>query len=325
MELYPLKFRTIFKETVWGGNKLTKLLKKPAPAGLIGESWEISAVQGNVSEVANGFLKGNSLQDIIEIYMADLVGEQVYEKFGVEFPLLIKFIDAAKDLSIQVHPNNAKAKERHKAYGKNEMWYVLQADAGATLVSGFNKNTNVTEYTNTLVTNTIPNILNSIEVDKGDTFYIPAGRIHTIGTGILLAEIQQTSDVTYRVYDYNRPGLNGKPRQLHTEWAADVLDYSQTKNAKIEYTPEANLSVNLVSSKYFKTNILNFNVPIENDYHHIDSFIIYICVSGGFTIETDSEKTEVVQGETILLPAALNSVKLYPENGNSEVLEVYIS
>jgi len=229
--LYPLKFKPIFKDKIWGGNKIKTLLNKDfSPLPNCGESWEISGVQDEISVVSNGFLIGNNLQELIEIYMGDLVGDQVYQKYGIEFPLLIKFIDAHDDLSIQVHPNDKLAMQRHNAYGKTEMWYIIDADRGAKLISGFNTEVTKDAYIKHLENNTLNLILNYEEVKAGDVFFMPAGRVHAIGKGILLTEIQQTSDITYRIYDYNRKGTDGKPRELHTSLALDAIDFKSYDN-----------------------------------------------------------------------------------------------
>jgi len=325
MNLYPLKFKTIYKDKIWGGNKVKTILNKDfSPLPNCGETWEISGVQGDISVVENGLLANNNLQELIEVYMGELVGDHIFDKFGIEFPLLIKFIDANDDLSIQVHPNDELAKERHNAYGKTEMWYVIDAEKGSKLNCGFFKKITKKEYFKHLEENTLTSILNYEKVNPGDVFFIPAGRVHAIGKGILLAEIQQTSDVTYRIYDYNRPGTNGKPRELHTELAADAIDYEYYDEYKTNYSNEFNKTSSIIQCEYFNTNILEFNTIIEKDYGYIDSFIIYICLEGTFTIIDDNKnKTEINKGETVLLPAVLNNIALIPKI-KSKILEVYI-
>ncbi len=323
--LYPLKFMPIYKDKIWGGNKIKSVLNKDFGAlPNCGESWELSGVDGNVSVVSNGYLAGNSLDELIEVYMGDLVGDKVYEAFGVEFPLLIKFIDANDDLSIQVHPDDQMSKARHNAYGKTEMWYVLQADQGSKLQSGFKKQVNQEEYLEKLEKVELTDILNFEEVSAGDVFYIPAGRVHAIGKGILLAEIQQTSDVTYRIFDYNRCDDKGNLRELHTELALDAIDYTLYPEYKTKYEPKVNESVELVKCKYFTTNVLELNAAVEKDYCKLDSFVIYICVEGNLTVETELGTEQVAKGETILLPASVESVKLKPESTLVKLLEVYI-
>lgn len=324
--LYPLKFKPILKQTLWGGSKLAYKNDNPAakPSG-IGESWEISGVEDNVSVVAEGALAENTLQELIEIYMGDLVGEKIYETFGVEFPLLIKYIDACDNLSIQVHPDDAVAKERHNAYGKTEMWYVADAAPDARLLMGFNKDTDKSEYLAKLRNNTLPEILNTENVRKGDCFFIPAGTVHAIGRGCFIAEIQQTSDITYRIYDYDRRDKNGNPRELHTELATNVIDFSRQREHGVRYNrDDKNHTEELVGCKYFTTNYLRFDKEIEKDYIRIDSFVIYMCLSGNFTIVYDTDQAvKVKQGETVLLPACFKEIFLIPGK-EAEILEVYI-
>ncbi|MBK8806877.1 MAG: class I mannose-6-phosphate isomerase [Bacteroidales bacterium] len=325
-ELYPLKFETICKERIWAGDSLKKLYPaKNIDISNCGETWEISAVQDSISVVSNGFLKGNTLQDIIEIYMDELVGETVFDSFGIEFPLLIKFIDTSDLLSIQVHPNDEVSKKRHNAFGKTEMWYVVQSAQDSELIVGFNKTVSKDTFVEKLENNKLSEILNSEKVKKGDVYYLPAGRIHAIGKNLVIAEIQQTSDITYRIFDWNRFDKNGNPRELHLELALDVIDYEKKDNYKSAYNSIANQSSELVSCKYFKTNILNFDTIIKKDYSILDSFIIFITLEGGFSIQygEDNQKVEVVAGETVLLPASLRNIQLTPI-GKCSLLEVYI-
>ena len=323
-QLYPLKFKPLLKERIWGGDKLKTILGKQGKCATCGESWEISAVEKNVSVVENGFLKNNNLQEIIEIYMGDLVGDKIFDKFGLEFPLLIKFIDANDDLSIQVHPNDKLAHERHQSNGKTEMWYVMDANKDSALISGFNKQISTEEYVNHLNGKTLKDILNRQPVKQGDVFFIPAGRVHAIGAGILLAEIQQTSDITYRIYDWDRVDANGKHRELHTDLALDAIDYNYCRDVKTIYENKLNSVVNLARCEYFTTNKIAFNKPIERDLIEIDSFVIYICCNGKFDlIFNETEQIEVLKGQTILLPAMYKNVSLIPKTA-SEVIEVYV-
>jgi len=324
-ELYPLKFSPIYKETIWGGNKLAKKLDKKVETNKnIGETWEISGVQDNISIVENGFLAENSLQELVEIYMGDLVGDKIYEKFGIEFPLLIKFIDANKPLSIQVHPNDITAKKRHKAFGKNEMWYVIEASQNAEIIIGFNKEITKQEYLETFENKKLEQILNKVKVKKGDVFYLPAGRIHSIGEGVLLAEIQQTSDITYRIYDWERTDANGKQRELHTDFAKDTIDFTFHENYKIPYSKTLNKPAELVSCNYFTVNILEFDKPKEQIYIERDSFVIYMCIDGEFEIDTkQGETTKMKKGETVLIPAEIASVNLIPKQ-KTKILEIYV-
>lgn len=323
--LYPLKFTPIYKDKIWGGSKVKTVLNKDfGNLPNCGESWEISGYENNVSIVSNGYLAGNSLEELIEVYMGDLVGDQVFETFGLEFPLLIKFIDADDDLSIQVHPDDELASERHNASGKTEMWYVLQADQGSKLQSGFNQPVDQEKYLEKLEQVELTDILNFEEVTAGDVFFIPAGRVHAIGKGILLTEIQQTSDVTYRIYDYDRRDDKGNLRELHTELALDAIDYKLYPEYKTKYEPKINESVELVSCQYFTTNLLELNQTIEKDYNKLDSFVIYICLEGELQIETESGSESVQKGETILIPASIENVQLKLLSATVKLLEVYI-
>lgn len=324
-DLYPLKFNPIYKEKIWGGQKLaTELQKDISQIERCGESWEISAVQGDISKVKNGFLKGNNLQELIEVYMGDLVGDKVYQKFGMEFPLLIKFIDANDDLSIQVHPDDDLAKKRHNAYGKTEMWYVIDAEKDAKLISGFNRDVTKKEYMKHIENNSLPKILNYEKVKTGDVFFIPAGRIHAIGKGILLTEIQQTSDVTYRIYDYNRKGKDGKPRELHNDLALSAIDFSHHKDYRTHYEKKKNDTANIVQCPYFTTNIIDFDKKITKDFSLLDTFVIYICLEGSLeVIDEKTGKESLNKGETVLLPATMKRFELKPIK-QSTVLEVFI-
>ncbi len=322
--LYPIKFSPICLEKIWGGNRLKTLLGKNYDLKNCGESWEISGYDGKVSVVANGFLKGNDLNELIEIYMGDLVGDKVYEKFGNEFPLLIKFIDAQDDLSIQVHPNDELSKERHNAFGKTEMWYVVDAADGALINSGFNQPVDREKYLEFLESGNLTDLLKYDETKVGDVFFIPAGRIHAICKGALVTEIQQTSDVTYRIFDYNRKDDKGNLRELHTDLALDAIDFSYLDDYKTKYSAELNKSTEIVSCKYFTTNILEFDKIIEKDYFQIDSFVIYITLEGNFEIETETGTEKIGKGETVLIPASIDFLKIKPTNGKVKLLEVYI-
>lgn len=322
--LYPLKFKPILKETVWGGNRLANKSNTHKPHTTIGESWEISGIQDNQSVVTEGPLAENSLEELIEVYMGDLVGDQVYDKFGIEFPLLIKYIDARQNLSIQVHPDDATAKERHHAYGKTEMWYLIDATPDASLILGFKNDTTPAEYLTHLHAGTLPQLLRTEHVQRGDCFFIPAGTVHAINAGCFIVEIQQTSDITYRLFDYNRLDHNGQPRELHTELATDVINY-HTEECRIPYHNHLNHTEELVDCKYFTTNYLKFNQEIEKDYIELDSFVIYLCLSGQLTLVYDIDQSVTMHaGETVLVPACLKNIFLIPDH-EAEILEVYIS
>ena len=322
--LYPLKFTPICKDKIWGGNKLNELLNKEFPQlPNCGETWEISGVQDEVSVVSNGFLKDNTIEELIEVYMGDLVGEKVYDQFGNEFPLLIKFIDANDNLSIQVHPNDELALERHDAFGKTEMWYVVQADPGAQLISGFNREIDKETYLTLFNNGQLEEILNYEEVKAGDVFFIPAGRIHAIGKGIVVAEIQQTSDVTYRIYDFNRVDENDNARELHTDLAADAIDYQFEKNYRTEYREIDNVPVKLVECKYFTTNILALSHVVERDFSQLDTFVIYICLEGDLTLNWEGKSLDITKGDSVLVPALINVFSLMPVEGKAKLLEVF--
>src|SRR6056297_3035540 len=323
MPLYPMKFEPLYKTKIWGGKKLKTILNKTDAPENAGESWEISAVQDNISILANGFLKGNNLQELIEIYMGDLVGPKVYDKFGNEFPLLVKFIDANDKLSVQVHPDDETARKRHNAYGKTELWYVVQADQGSKLISGFNQKISKEEFVARMNDNKILDVLNFVDVNAGDVFFIPAGRIHATGEGILFAEIQQTSDVTYRVYDWDRRDENGKGRELHTELARDVIDYTPVDKACTEYRDEADKPSRIVSSEYFVTNYIHLKNDMTKSYVSCNSFVILMCVKGKLELAWEHGSISLSKGETILLPHELMEIKLIPDS-ESVLLETYI-
>lgn len=323
--LYPLKFKPIYLDKIWGGDRINTLLNKDfGKLPNCGESWEISGVEGNISVVENGFLAGNNLQELVEIYMGDLVGDAVFEKFGEEFPLLIKFIDAQQDLSIQVHPNDALSKERHNAYGKTEMWYVVDAPQGTLINSGFNQELSKTDYLNSVKEGKLTDLLHYDAVTEGDVFFIPAGRVHAIGKGALVAEIQQTSDVTYRIFDYNRKDDQGKERELHTDLALDAIDFSYQEEYKTKYEAKTNVSSEIVSCDYFTTNILKLDQLVEKDYNNLDSFIIYMCLEGDLLIRYEGGEETVYKGESALIPASLEHFELEPLTAEVKALEVYI-
>lgn len=322
--LYPLKFKPIFQEKIWGGEKINTILNKNySPLNNCGETWEISSVEGNISEVSEGEFKGKKLDYLIEKFKDQLVGENVFEKFGNALPLLIKFLDANADLSIQVHPNDEIATRRHKTFGKTEMWYVLQADEHAKINVGFNQTLTKNDYLEHLNNGTITDILNYESVQTGDVFFLPAGRIHYIGKGCLIAEIQQTSDITYRIYDFDRVDKFGNKRELHTELALDCLDFSLEKDYKTSYTEKINNPSKLIHCDYFNTNFLQIKNTVTRNYDKIDSFVIYIVVEGNLTISTNNSTTESKLGDCILIPACLKDIELNSENG-AKLIEVWV-
>lgn len=325
--LYPLKFNPIQKERIWGGTKLSSLYGKDFPLSKkIGESWEISCVEEDMSIVSNGFLKGKKLDELIGIYTSDLVGGSIYKKFGNTFPLLIKLLDANDDLSIQVHPDDELAAIRHNSYGKTEFWYILEADKDARLIRGFSKPVSKEEYLKHLQHDTLDNIVEWINSKKGDAFFIPAGKIHALGKGNAVLEIQQTSNITYRIFDYNRTDENGNKRELHTEQALDAIDFeSFDEKPNITFDHKKNSLNKVYHCDFFNINYINFNEVVLRDYHKLDSFVIYVCLSGTCSIYYNGDKSETLKkGETILIPAKLNEIKLVP-NEATEIMEVSIS
>lgn len=323
-QLYPFKFKTIFKDKIWGGDKIKTYLGKDfSPLPNCGETWEISGVDSDVSIVSNGIFSGKSLKEILETYKEELVGKEVYHRFGDTFPLLIKFIDANEDLSIQVHPDDALAKKRHNSFGKTEMWYVIQADEGASLIAGFNQEVNKESYLKKFNEGKLTDILNKEEVQANDVFFLPAGRVHTIGKGLLIAEIQQTSDITYRIYDFDRIDDKGNKRELHVEEALDAIDFTLHKDYKTKYISKENELVELVSCNYFTTNVLEYTQSTHRNYASLDSFVIHICLAGSYILKYASEEIPVNIGDCILLPASIKEVELIT-NSTFKILESYI-
>ncbi len=324
-ELYPLKFEPLLKDKVWGGHALERdFNKKPNGLPNIGESWELSSVDGNLSVVSNGFLAGNNIEELIEVYMGDITGDSVFEKFGTKFPLLFKFIEAGDDLSIQVHPGDAMARAKHNDLGKTEMWYILGSGKDSKIYTGFRDGVTREMYEESLSNGTLPDLLFVESAYPGDAFFTPAGRIHAIGKGIVLVEIQETSDLTYRISDWNRKGTGKVKRELHLGLALEAMDFSAVGKNKIRVEPEMNRTENLVSCEYFNTNILRFNAPVKRSYHLTDSFVVYVCVEGEFHIRWEDSSEKVIRGETVLLPAMIRDVTLDP-SGEARILEVYVN
>ena len=320
---YPIKFIPILHERIWGGEKLHTILGKEARDEAIGESWEVSTVPGSVSVVANGSLKSQNLQDLINTYKADFVGDKVFEKYATNFPLLIKFIDAKTDLSVQLHPNDELAMKRHNSFGKEEMWYIMQAEKEAKLMFGFNQKLTREDYKTHLKNNTLSSVLQYEEVKNDEVYYIPTGRVHAIGGGVMLAEIQQSSDVTYRLYDWDRKDKGGKGRELHTELALDAIDFEVPKSFKTDYTFQQNVISPIIDSPYFITEILvldELGKKIKREYQ--DSFTIYICVAGEVTFITENDLVNIKKGETIFIPAVLDDYSLFSKIGHAKLLVV---
>ncbi len=321
MALYPLRFRPRLKERIWGGESLAaKCGRRTSVNKHYGESWEISGVEGDLSVVSNGMFKGNDLQEMVEVYMGDLVGERVYDRFGIEFPLLVKHIDAAALLSIQVHPDDELAAQRHSSYGKTEVWYVTECDPGASIYLGFKPGVTRDDYLDAVVRGTLPELLRQIEVHPGDAFFIPAGTIHAIGKGIKVVEIQQTSDITYRIFDWNRVDSDDLPRQLHTSLAVDAIDFDSDADYVLTKAPEKNRAVKIVGCPYFTANLLQVDGAAERDFSILDSFVIYICVGGRLTLECQGAVETLEKEDVILVPAQQPGVRF---SGSGTVLEVY--
>ncbi|OGS69492.1 MAG: mannose-6-phosphate isomerase [Flavobacteria bacterium RIFCSPLOWO2_12_FULL_35_11] len=319
---YPIKFFPILKEKIWGGTKLVTRLNKKSALKNIGESWELSDVDHNISVVSNGKLKGKTLRELLESYKGELVGENNYGRFGNNFPLLIKFIDAKQDLSVQVHPNDLLAKERHNSFGKTEMWYIMQVDAGSKLVIGFNKAITPEQYVGYLKEKKITSVLNYEKVKAGDAFLIEPGTVHTIGAGILLAEIQQTSDITYRIYDWDRVDHKSNSRELHTDLAIDAINFNDKIEAKHHYSTFINALNPIVKCSYFITNFIHVVGEKELDYADTDSFVVLMCVQGKATISMGENSEIINYGETVLIPAIAEKVVIVSKN--CKLLEVTV-
>ncbi len=320
--LYPLKFEPIYKHRIWGGNKLFDRYDRLCPVdAAIGESWELSGLEGDVSVVANGTLAENDIRELIEVYMGDLVGDKVYREFGEEFPLIVKLIDARDILSIQVHPDTELALKRHRAYGKTEMWYVMDAEPGANLYLGFSRRITPAKYHDALENGKLPEILREFKPEKDRAYFVPAGTVHAIGAGVLLAEIQQASDITYRIFDWNRTDDKGNPRQLHTELADKAIDFDAAENLEIPVKPLINQSVPLKQCDKFTVNIIELSGKMERDYAALDSFVIYLCLEGDAVVECEGGAESLTAGETLLLPAMFDEARL---SGKAKLLEVYI-
>jgi len=323
-KLYPLKFKPGFRDKIWGGTKIKSVLNMDfGTMPNCGEAWVLSGVKDNETVVANGFLAGNELNELVEIYMDDLVGEKVYDKSPHEFPILVKFIDASDWLSIQVHPNDELAKRRGLGNGKTEMWYIISADEKSELISGFNRKVNQVIYLDHLKNNVLKDILNFEKVKEGDIFYMPAGRVHALGPGVLLAEIQQTSDTTYRIFDWNRVDDKGNARDLHTQEALEAIDYNVYDDYKTVYAATKNQSVNVVSEQYFTTNVIHLDKPIIKNYDELDSFVIFTSVRGNTEIKYPDGKVDLKRGECVLIPNDLTNIEIHPLT-ESTVLETYI-
>ena len=319
-KIYPLQFDPILKERIWGGEKLKTVLNKPITSKITGESWELSTVEGDVSVIANGDLKGKLLTEVIDEAPNEILGTEVHERFGKQFPLLFKYLDAREDLSIQVHPNDALAKKRHYSFGKTEMWYIMQADPEARIIVGFKEDSNANEYVEKLKSNDLLSILDSVNVKEGDVFFLETGTVHAIGAGLVVAEIQQTSDITYRIYDFDRVDAQGNTRELHVDLALEAINYEKVETHK-EYLEEENQSNSIVNCPYFTTNFIPLTDTI-NISKTGNSFTVYMCIDGAFEIEYDMNMYQYQKGDTVLIPAAMD---YYVMSGKASILEIYIS
>lgn len=318
----PLKFNALLKSTLWGGDKIIPFKHLDVKQDNVGESWEISGVPGNETVVSDGPYAGKKLNELVAELKGELVGEDNYKRFGDEFPLLIKFIDARQDLSIQVHPTDEIAHRQGKERGKTEMWYLMDSDKDATLLCGLKKQITPEEYAQMVADDTICDAIARYNVKEGDCFFLPAGRIHAIGTGCFLAEIQQTSDVTYRIYDFKRKDKNGNYRQLHTKEAAESINYTVESNYRTEYTAAKNQGVALVQCPYFNTAVYDLDEPMTIDYSELDSFVILIGLKGNASITDNEGNTFTLQaGESVLIPASTKELKV---DGAIKFLETYV-
>lgn len=323
--MYPYLFQPILKEIIWGGTDIRPFKGMTPTQEKIGESWELSHVDGDFSVVTYGADKGKTIDELIREYGESLLGAGVMKRFGTRFPLLIKFIDARDDLSIQVHPDDVLAEKRHHSFGKTEMWYVIKATPDAALYCGFSQPIDADEYVRRVEDNSIMEVLKRYNVTAGDVFFLPAGRVHAIGAGCFIAEIQQTSNITYRIYDYNRKGADGKGRELHTELAKDAIDYTFQSDYRTHYTPQPGAAVELVQCPYFTTRLLETETPMMRDYATLDSFVVYICMAGSVELRDDNgNELTVSQGQTVLFPATTQSVTLKPAP-QAKLLETYIA
>lgn len=318
--VYPLQFEPILKDRIWGGEKLKTILNKPIESKITGESWELSTVEGDVSVIANGELKGKSLTDVIDLAPNEILGTEVHKRFGNQFPLLFKYLDAREDLSIQVHPNDELAKKRHNSFGKTEMWYILQADTDSKIIVGFKEKSNANEYVEHLKNKTLLSLLDDVKVKEGDVFFLETGTVHAIGAGLLVAEIQQTSDITYRIYDFDRVDAQGNTRELHVDLALEAINYDKVE-AYRAYKKDENVSNTIVNCPYFTTNF----IPLEDVITVSktgNSFTVYMCIDGEFELEFDMNIYTYKKGDTVLIPAAMD---YYVISGKASILEIYIS
>ena len=319
-QCYPLQFEPILKDRIWGGTKLKSYLNKPIHSNITGESWEISTVENDVSIISNGVFKGKSLVELINLHPEEILGTKVYKNFGKQFPLLFKYLDAREDLSIQLHPNDALAKTRHNSFGKTEMWYVMQADDNARLIVGFKEKSNKEKYFKSIEDKKLLSILDTKKVAKGDVFFLETGTIHAIGAGIVIAEIQQTSDITYRIYDFDRVDASGNTRELHNDLALEAINYNVV-NAEKKYKKIDNYVNEVINCQYFTTNYIPLTDVLKFELNK-ESFKVLMCVEGSFELKLNEEVYKYTVGDTILIPALIDSFEI---SGKASLLEIYIS
>ena len=317
----PLKFHPILKQTLWGGERIIPYKELASGLSRVGESWELSGMPGSESVVAEGPWAGSTLSELIGRFGAELLGKANYARFGQEFPLLVKFIDAREDLSIQVHPDDELARKRHGKSGKCEMWYVLEAEPGASLLTGFSRPIAPAEYERRVADNTLTDVLNRQAIASGDVFYLPAGRVHSIGKGSFIVEIQQSSDITYRIYDFDRRDAAGNSRELHTELAREAIDFESSENSRITYAPENNQEVRLVTTPYFTTSLYTLTARTRCDWSATDSFVAIVLLQGsGSLTDNEGNRIDVRQGETWLLPASTQWTEITPQTAPLRLL-----
>ncbi|NLV53965.1 MAG: mannose-6-phosphate isomerase [Bacteroidales bacterium] len=325
-QLYPFLFEPNLHSIVWGGHRLLPYKGLPATEEPVGESWEVSAVPSSTSIISNGLYKGHLLNDVISRFPEEILGVSVACEYKNQLPLLVKFIDAEKDLSIQVHPDNEMAQREHGKMGKSEIWYIIDARQDSYLYAGFKKEITPEEYKRHVEEGTIVDVLAKHAVKPGDVFYLPAGRVHAICGGILLAEVQQSSDVTYRIFDYHRPGMDGKPRELHTELAAKALDFRVEEDYRTQYNTQSNRANHVIDSPFFSVRVTEMTGPFHRNLIKYDSFIICMCIEGDCLIRMRESGDEVMlcEGFSTLIPASIADYDVIPLHGKTRILDAYI-
>ena len=325
-KLYPMLFEPNLHTKLWGSTHLTTWKELPAQPH-IGESWEVSAVPTSPSVITNGTWAGYTLNEVIRKMPEAMLGKTVATHYQNQLPILVKLIDTSDKLSVQVHPDDAMARRIHNQQGKSEMWYVIQAQEDACIYAGFQQELTPETYAEKVANGTIIDALAKHEVHAGDVFYLPAGRIHAIGKGVLLAEVQQTSDITYRIYDYDRLDLNGEKRELHTDLAAQALDYTVYPNYRNAYQDQIDEASPCLDTEHFSVRVLSLTNPMRRNMVTYDSFVIATCVQGQCTIRIRSTHDEVSlrEGFSCLIPAAIADYDIIPNTAENKLLESYIN